>query len=206
MKTFANIVSFLFHPLLMVTYGVLLAMMFTYLSIYPDKAKLLIIVGALLVTCIIPALFILLIIRTGGASDIELTDRRERVLPYLVIIASILLYTYYMYRMMMPNWLLLILIGGIIALLIALCVNFVWKISAHSIGIGGLMGGVMGVCRIHLMNPFWAFMLLFLIAGLVCSSRIYLKRHTPMQTYAGFGLGFICTFTASLISYIYLFI
>jgi membrane-associated phospholipid phosphatase len=44
------------------------------------------------------------------------------------------------------------------------------------------------------------------LSGLVGTSRIFLGRHTPMQVYAGFILGFFCTFTASILSYIYLFI
>ena len=50
------------------------------------------------------------------------------------------------------------------------------------------------------------FIAVLLIAGLLGTSRIFLKRHTPMQVYAGFSLGFMCTFVASMMSYIYLFI
>ena len=42
MKLFSNITSFVFHPLLMVTYGIVLALMFTFLAIYPLPVKLLI--------------------------------------------------------------------------------------------------------------------------------------------------------------------
>ena len=106
----------------------------------------------------------------------------------------------------MPFWLIAILMGICVALLIALCINFFWKISAHMIGIGGLLGGLMGVARIHLINPYLLFIAVLLIAGLLGTSRIFLKRHTPLQVYAGFSLGFMCTFVASMMSYIYLFI
>ena len=108
--------------------------------------------------------------------------------------------------MMIPFWFLSLLMGACVALLFSLCINFFWKISAHALGIGGLLGGIMGVARIHLINPYWGFIIILLAAGLVGTSRIFLKRHTPMQVYAGFCLGFICTFVASLMSYIYLFI
>ena len=107
---------------------------------------------------------------------------------------------------MIPFWFLSLLMGACVALLFSLCINFFWKISAHALGIGGLLGGIMGVARIHLINPYWGFIIILLAAGLVGTSRIFLKRHTPMQVYAGFCLGFICTFVASLLSYIYLFI
>ncbi|MDL2277915.1 hypothetical protein LJC57_04910 [Parabacteroides sp. OttesenSCG-928-G07] len=206
MKTFSQIISFLFHPLLMVTYGMILVLHFTYLTLYPDKAKWMIIAGTFISTGIVPGLFILLLIRTGAISGIDIDNRKERAIPYLIIIMSILICAYYLHRVNIPAWLLAILIGACIALLIALFINFFWKISAHTIGIGGLLGGVMGVSRLLLLNPYWAFMLLFVLTGLVAASRIYLQKHTPLQTYAGALLGFMSTFTASIFSYYYLFI
>lgn len=206
MKLFANIISGVFHPLLMVTYGVLMVLLFTYLAIYPPAMKLLLIGGAFLSTALIPGLFIFMMVKSGAAVDLELSERRERVVPYLILITSVLVCIFYMYKMMLPFWFLSLLIGAGVALLLALVINFFWKISAHMLGIGGLLGGVMGVSRVHLMNPYWAFIIVIVIAGLLGMSRIFLKRHTPMQVYAGFGLGFICTFVASFMSYIYLFI
>ena len=48
----------MFHPLLMVTYGVVLALTFTYLAIYPPTIKLLLAGGAFLSTAVIPGAFI----------------------------------------------------------------------------------------------------------------------------------------------------
>ncbi len=206
MRLFANIISFTFHPLLMMTYGVVLALLFTYLAIYPLTVKLLIAGGTFFSTALVPGLFILLMVKSGAAVDVELSDRRERVVPYLIFITSILICIFFLYKMLMPFWLLAMMFGAVVAMLVALFVNFYWKISAHAIGIGGLLGGIMGVARIHLANPYWSFIAVLLIAGLVGTSRIILKKHTPMQVYGGFCLGFICTFVASLLSYIYLFI
>lgn len=206
MRLFSNIISGMFHPLLMITYGVVMALTFTYLAIYPPAIKLLLAGGAFLSTAVVPGLFIYLMVRNGAAVDLELSDRRERVVPYLIFITSIIVCIFYMYKMMVPFWLLALLAGAGVALLFALLINFYWKISAHTLAIGGLLGGIMGVARIHLINPYGAFMAVILVAGLVGTSRIFLKRHTPMQVYAGFCLGFICTFMASLVSYIYLFI
>ena len=206
MRLFSTILSTLFHPLLMVTYGITFALMGTFLALYPLRMKLLIWGSAFLSTAVLPGLFIYLLTRTGAASDLELTKRKERALPYLIVISSVALCLYFLYRMMMPFWLIAILMGICVALLIALCINFFWKISAHMIGIGGLLGGLMGVARIHLINPYLLFIAVLLIAGLLGTSRIFLKRHTPLQVYAGFSLGFMCTFVASMVSYIYLFI
>ena len=39
-RTIANVLSGMFHPLLMVTYGVILALTYTYLAIYPVGLEL----------------------------------------------------------------------------------------------------------------------------------------------------------------------
>lgn len=196
----------MFHPLLMVTYGTTLALSFTYLAMFPMEMKLWLVCGVFLMTACIPAAFIFLMLKTGGASDTDLTNRRERILPYLIFICALLSTAYFLYKMMMPHWLIAQLIGASIALFVALLVNFVWKISAHAIGIGGLIGGIMGVAQMQMSNPYVGLIIAFLIAGCVGTSRLILKRHTPMQVYTGFGLGFICIFVSSLLSYIYLFI
>ena len=82
MKLFANITSILFHPLLMVTYGMILALSFTYLAIYPLSMKLVIAGGAFISTAVMPGFFILLFVKSGAAGDLELTDRKERFVPY----------------------------------------------------------------------------------------------------------------------------
>ena len=206
MRLFANLISGLFHPLLMITYGVVLALTFTYLRVYPTSVKLLLVGGAFLSTALIPGVFIYLMVKNGSAVDLELSDRRERVIPYLIIITSIGICAFYMYRMMLPFWFVSLLIGSAVSLVIAMVINFFWKISAHALGVGGLLGGIMGVAHIHLINPYWAFIVVILIGGFVGMSRIFLRRHTPMQVYAGFCLGFVCTFAASFASYFYLFI
>ncbi|MDR0748273.1 MAG: hypothetical protein LBF62_01720 [Tannerellaceae bacterium] len=203
MKLMANIASIIFHPLLMVTYGVLLSLNYTYLAIYPSTMKLYLAGGSFLCTTVIPGLLILLMIKGGSASDAELTDKRERTIPYLIFIASNMACLFYLFKMQMPFWLLSLFIGICVALFIALLINFAWKISAHAIGIGGLLGAVMGVAQIQMINPFRLFIIILLAGGLVCTSRILLEKHTPMQAYAGFGLGFICTFGASLTNFIY---
>jgi len=206
MKVLANILSILFHPLLLVTYGVVIALYCTYLAVFPSAVKALLIGGAFFSTAFLPGLFIWILVKNGQASDYELTEKQQRVVPFLISIACVLGCTYYMYKMMMPTWFLALLGGCAVALLIAMIINFFWKISVHTLSAGCMLGGIMGVARIHLVNLYWAFIAVILIAGLVAMARIYLRKHTPMQVYAGFVLGFICTFAASLMNFIYLFV
>ena len=206
MRLIANILSIAFHPLLMVTYGVALAFASTYLAVYPLQMKLLILSGVFLMTAVVPAIFIFLLVKYGNAGDYALTNRRVRTLPYLLYVASIVACAFFLLRMLLPFWLVVILFGTAAVMLIAMGINFRWKISAHMIGIGGLIGGIMGIAQMYALNPGRGFIIGFLIAGFLGTSRLILQRHTPAQVYAGFGLGFTGIYISSLLSYFYFFI
>jgi len=202
MKLFANIISFVFHPLLMITLGVILVLSSTYLAFLPMNVKLFIIFGSLLSTVIIPTVFVLLMRKSGAISDIDITNRKERIVPYFIFLFLTIVYLFLIYKLLLPFWFIGMIMGAIFALIISLCINFYWKISVHGVGIGGLLGCVMGVSHLLLVNPYQLFMIVIIIAGFVAMSRIYLDRHTPMQAYAGICLGFSCTFLSSMFSFL----
>ncbi len=160
----------------MVTYGVLLAITYTYLAVFPDKVKWFLLGGVFISTALVPGLLVFLYIKSGRASDLELTNRKERLVPYLVFICSDLICLFFMYRINAPFWLKDMILGVCFALFLAMCINFVWKISAHAIGIGGLLGGVMGVCKMYMMNPYWLFIIILMSVGLLGTSRVILKN------------------------------
>ena len=188
----------------MITYGVMLVISSTYLSYSTTYIKLFIILGALFSTAIIPMSFVLLMKRSGAISDIDITNRHERVVPYFIFLFSTIVYLFLIYKLLMPFWFIGMISGAIVALIISMGINFYWKISVHGVGIGGLLGCIMGSSYLLSINPYQVFMIVIIIAGLVAMSRIYLGRHTPMQTYAGTCLGFACTFLGSLFSFYYM--
>ena len=199
----SQIVSDIFSPLLLPTYCMAMAMP---LQALPERNRMIATLGVLVITGLIPYIFIKVMMRLGRISDAGIADRSERLVPMIVGIICYVVSALYVWYLGGPQWLSLFFVGAAAAAVVSLIITRFWKISAHMIGIGGLLGGLMGVSQIHLVNPYPAFMAVLLIAGLLGTSRIFLKRHTPLQVYAGFSLGFMCTFVASMMSYIYLFI
>lgn len=54
MKLLATILSTIFHPLLMPTYGIAIALYTSYMRVFGDRLLGIIVIGVLLTTCILP--------------------------------------------------------------------------------------------------------------------------------------------------------
>lgn len=201
MKSFAHVISSVFQPLLMPVYSVALLFVYTYFRIIYAYHFFSIVIPAILFSFLIPSVIIVLMYKLKLISDLSLKVRKERFLPYIVTLLSYSVMILYYVKLQMPVWFLMLGASPIIVMLLAIVITIWWKISAHMIGIGGLLGGVVSVSYfVEGINPYWLFMSLFLIAGLVGTSRLILRRHTPAQVYAGFVLGFAVAFASIWLS------
>lgn len=195
MKSFSSFISSVFQPLLMPTYGVILLFSYSYFGLVYSDRYWQIILPVFLFSFVIPGLLIYLLFKLKLLSDLALKVRKERFLPYLVTLFSYSAMILFYYRINMPTWFLMMMAGSIAIMIIAILITLTWKISAHMFGVGGMVGGVMSVCYyVENSNPYWLFIGLFILAGLVGTSRLVLKRHTIAQVIAGFLLGFSVAF------------
>jgi membrane-associated phospholipid phosphatase len=69
-----------------------------------------------------------------------------------------------------------------------------WKISNHMASIGGLTGALIALSLRLEINTSYILALVFLFAGLIGTARLILKKHNPLQIYAGYALGFFVMF------------
>jgi membrane-associated phospholipid phosphatase len=179
----------------MPTYGMILLLNLDVFDLLPLIWKLVAVIGTLLFTGLLPAVPILLMMKRGEVHDLFISRREERTMPYLFSFLAYIFWTLFMWRgLSFPMFIVGAGVGTAISILIITFINLKWKISAHLSGIGGLAGGVFGVCYRLAYNPFWFFILVLFLAALVALSRIGLKAHTPGQTLAGFTVGFISVF------------
>lgn len=195
MKSISHVISTIFQPLLMPTYGIMLLFVYTYFGVIYRHQFWQIISPVILFSFAIPAILIYLLFRMGIISDLSLKVRRQRFYPYLITLLSYTAMIIFYYRMHMPKWFMMIMVASVVIMVIAILITFLWKISAHMFGIGGLIGGAMAVSYfVERSNPYYMFMGLFIIAGLIGTSRLILRRHTLPQVIAGFLLGFLVSF------------
>jgi membrane-associated phospholipid phosphatase len=195
MKTLYKIITIIFQPLLVPTYGMILLMNMDVFTPLPFIWRLVAVIGTFVFTGIFPALPVLLLMRRGEVKDVFISNRKERTMPYLFSLAAYILWALFMWRtMQFPLFIVSMGIGSAISIFIIIFINLKWKISAHVAGMGGLSGAVFGVCYRLAINPVWLFVIVLTASAIVALSRIELKAHTPLQTVAGFIIGFIAVF------------
>ena len=195
MITFFKIITYIFQPLLIPTYGIILLMQLSLFQLFPTSYRLFAIAGTVLFTCILPSLPILFMMKNRQISDIFISKREERTMPYLFSLLAYIFWVLFLWRtLQFPMEFVLLAIGSIVSVVLMVFINLKWKISAHTAGMGGLIGGIFGVAFVAAINPVWIITAAIIIAGLVAISRILLKAHTLSQVIGGFFLGFACVF------------
>lgn len=204
MKYLSRFFSTILHPLLMPYYGMAVIFLFSYLQIYPAQFKLSVIFGVLGITGIAPAIGIFVLYKFKQIESVDLNNRKDRLIPYLITLSSYGFGAFLLYRIGMPYWVLAFVGGGMLSLLIDMIINFRWKISAHMTGMGGLTGLALALGTIQSIFPMWLFISLILLLGLLGTSRIYLNRHTFWQVIAGTLNGMICVYWAIMFAIRYL--
>lgn len=212
-RFFAYFFSVVFHPLLILTYMlVLLLLINPYLfgaSITQGKDVFVLIV--FLSTFLIPAFSVLMMKLLGLVSSIELKDKQERIGPYILTGVFYL----WVFRNILDNpdiplAFKIFALGATIGLFMAFFVNLFSKVSMHAVGMGGLLGMVV-ITMLRFSYENFAvqiganslqvsmhslLMLVILLCGIVCTARLFLGAHDPRDLYGGFMIGLGTQFLA----------
>lgn len=145
-------------------------------------------------TILLPGIMILFFKTTGLVTSWKIENQQERNWP-LLIGAVIYLAAFYVLRNpVVPFFIRLFLLGAILGILISLVINLRWKISLHMIGIGGLCGGMSMLMIMQGSGSPLILFTIFICAGILGTSRLFLEAHSPQQVFAGFVTGFITQF------------
>lgn len=193
----AKAISIIFQPLLMPVLCVFLLFGHHdyFVTIYRTDfvQKVYIIAGIL--TVALPVISFLILLKWGIISDINLSKRKERILPTYI---ALIYYCSFYYLMRSIEGIDVVILSAIFSCIVAITMTNIitnyWKISIHTAGISLITGIFVAATQVKHVNHIPTIIILFLLIGLVGSSRIYLKRHTPAQVYAGGLLGFLVAY------------
>lgn len=204
----ARFISLIFHPLLIVPYAYLLAILvnphsfrvkdFDLFWANPTQSS---IFRVLIIYIVMIPLCGMVIMRgLGLIRDLRLQERMDRVGPY------ILTGTFYITAYVTLPWerlplkMELFVLGATIALFVAFFINLFSKISIHAVGMGNFLAMLLIISQSFTFTTpatfqyfieNYLFLLGILACGLVGASRRILSDHLPADIYGGYFIGFL---------------
>lgn len=198
----AQLLSDVFSPVMMPTFGMVVAMWCTNMRSLPDEGRIIATLLVAVLTAAVPFGAIIALIKTGRIHSRSIADRRERITPMCITSVCYLGAALFVRSLGAPAWLQLFFVGAAVSTLIAMAITYRWKISAHTIAVGGFVG-MTAWCVANGLADVDAMIVLsvvIVIAGGVATSRLLLGRHTFGQVVAGLALGFACVFAMMSLS------
>ncbi len=208
MRALAKAVSVLFHPLLFPLYGsaLILAVNPNLYGYFGEKVHFLWLIIVFILTCLFPAIWLVMMKRLEMIDNLQLDTANERIIPFIATATFYLMATW-MFKpsvtMKVPSNLLIfyMMMGGTVAIFVSFFINIFSKISLHAVGGGSLIGLGMLMIRFSTYDLRIVFIALILLAGLIGTARLVLEKHTPLQVFTGYLVGFTGQFVAfSIIS------
>jgi membrane-associated phospholipid phosphatase len=154
-----------------------------------------------LTTCLIPVLTVLMFRYTKIIKDLQMSERKDRYVPFVFITIFYIVVTYLMAQQPWFNSnMTVVMVTMTLVVIITNVITFFWKISAHAAGIAGWLGFILVFSRLYANGNtlLWPLVLAILLNGLVTWSRLYLNAHKPKESIAGFALGFLLCYCSIL--------
>lgn len=206
MRLLAHIFSWVFLPLFMPTYGILISlfvpaystsyhMSTLYFAPLPTKWALFTIF--FMFSVVAPGVSFILLHRFKVISTIDIERQGERSLPLVIMLVySLVLFFLLAYKAgdnYLPRYYYALPLSGVAITSIFLIINRWIKISLHAAG-AGILVGFLWVYTLG-QNDFsfaWLFSAI-VAAGLTMSARLYLQKHRPIEVYTGFIIATLIT-------------
>lgn len=199
LRFFAHILSYIFHPLFIPSYVVGMLIWFhpfnnlIISSFYKPRMMAMVI----LYTAFFPGIVVFIAWRLKFIKNLYLEERTERIIPF-VSTMFFYFWIYYVSRNLdyFPVPFKQFLLGVFLSSASALFANMYTKISMHGIAMGGLVGFMFRQLFMDGYFPINYAFIGLLIAGAVCTARLILNAHKPIDIYAGFFVGIACQLVA----------
>lgn len=191
-KKLALLLSYITHPLLMPLVGlVLISNSGTYAADLDPKFTNFIYLSVLLFTLVLPVAVLPLLLYSGLSRSLQFSERSERMVPlyltFFLYLAAYLLIRQLPVSLVYQRF----LFSASLSVFFVLAISYFWKISAHLVGWGGIVG-LVTILSFRFQSDLMLFLILtVLCAGVAAFARLRLDEHNPLQVYSGFLLGLL---------------
>ncbi len=137
-----------------------------------------------------PGLTLLMLMSRKVISNIEIDDRKERLIPLLITAGyCLLLYLFFVFipnEALFPKYIYALPLSGFVTISLFAWINMYTKISLHAAGAGILTGLIFAYCANSIYFSFSLLMIAVFVSGFILASRMYLNKHTLRQVLYGF--------------------
>ena len=191
----AKVVSLVFTPFYLPILGLITLITLSYLRQMPWLYQLQVLIMVYFFTVLLPTMLIHLYRRYHGWTLIQLGNKERRMVPYVISILCYFACAYWMDYLHIPHFMSNIVTAALFIQIVCALINVWWKISAHMAAIGGVAGALFVFAEVFTFNPVWWHCLVFVVAGILGTSRMILRQHTLGQVVAGFFVGIVCSIT-----------
>ena len=198
----ARVLSMVFTPFYLSLVVFVVMFMFSYLNLAPLAYKLRVVGMVYVFTILMPTLLIRFYRHYHGWTLWELGRKEKRMVPYVISIMCYALCYTIMETGHIPHFMTIILMAALAIQMCCAMINIWWKISTHTAAIGGVAGSLQAFAILFGFNPMWWLCLVFVVGGMVGTSRMVLLQHTLWQVVAGFLTGQAVAFVLIMANYV----
>jgi len=189
-KTTSKIVSVIFHPLLLPSIGMLILFNSgSILEYLPFQAKKIILLVVGVSTFVLPLTFVPFFIFQKIIKNVQMENNKERLIPFFITSILYLFCYYLLVRLGVPPTITKFILASTISVVILFLLSFKWKISAHMLGIGGLVGALIAISFRLNVNLEYFIIAAIIASGIIGYSRLQLETHKEYQIYIGWLTG-----------------
>ncbi|MBM3404884.1 MAG: hypothetical protein FJY10_08340 [Bacteroidetes bacterium] len=191
-KKIAQGISFLFHPLIIPTYMLILLLQVDDFLIYliPLNGKVILAALIFILTFLIPLFLTFIMKWLRIIQSYYMVSREERIFPYIATAIFYFMAFFLVRRLEISETLNIYLLGATLIVLAGLFLNFVQKVSMHMMALGGMTGWLMSLIVILGVDVNEFLFLVILITGITGTARMILDAHKPVEIYTGLLTGF----------------
>lgn len=185
-------ISYLFHPLLMPTLGLLLLLNSgTYLSLLNPAAKRAILSVMALGTLIFPLLMLPVLYYRKLVTNFRDAPVEERAIPMLVVLVLYVITYIYFSRLPLSRIIHAYSLSLPLVLFILLLLGLRIRLSEHMTALGGITGLVIALVWLYETPMEIVLMIAILAAGVTGTARLRLGLNQPVEIFWGFAVGFL---------------
>lgn len=199
----AEVISYLFHPVLMP-----LGMAYTLYKLtpisfsgIPEKSVHLWLISIGMTTLFFPLFSIGLMKPLGFLSSFKMPSSKDRIIPLMV---SMIFYFWvsHVFNMMpgvnVPLILKVLLLGNFWGIIVLFMINIFTKISMHTAAAGGIIGNIIVLMIISPVNMEKPFFVSLILAGIIGSARMIIGAHQRGDVWLGYIIGILVQLGAYL--------